>query len=402
VAQLHRDLSISIAIAAATDERDGIECVASSGALAPPVGTRMSSEHGICAACVRQNRLQLSNDTVSDPMLPRELCARLGIRSILAVPLRRNLMSIGFVAAFSDLPHQFDVRLTTQIRTEAATIERLLAGNIWAERASACDNSRDSHFQFDRETLSVGSYADAGIASDYQGRDATAFAAYARLASIAVLASCAIALGALAPRGVRSKTSPAHYPVGERAQAQVLLRTAAPILINGLKNDDSKLRDLRQRANAGDSVAQISLAARYEKADGPERDPLKACVWYIIAAANGDIAAKDRAVRLSHRLPQFQIAEIRFNVGKMYIEGAGVKRDLVAAYSWFALAQAAGEVRAHDEQQKLEALMSREQVSAGLRRASDWLLAHQPGAGQHTRELAAISRNTHSAIEKSR
>ena len=84
------------------------------------------------------------------------------------------------------------------------------------------------------------------------------------------------------------------------------------------------------------------------------------------------------------------------------MQGTGVRRDLVAAYSWFSLAQAAGDVRAHDEQQKLEALMSREQVSAGLRRASDWLLAHQSGAGRHTRELAAISRNTHLGIEKSR
>ena len=401
-AQLHRDLSVSIAVAVASNERDGIECVASSGALAPPVGTRVSSEHGICAACVRQNRLQLSNDTLSDPMLSRELCARLGIRSILAVPLRRHLMSIGFIAAFSDLPHPFDLRLTTQIRAEAATIERLLAGNSCAERASACDNSRHSDFRFDRETLGIESHADAGIASEYQLRYASAFAAYARLASIAVLVCCGIAFFALPPRVVRFQTSPAHYPMAEGARAQALLRTEAPIPVKGIKNDDSELRDLHRRSNAGDVTAQSSLAARYEKGDGLGRDPLKACVWSIIAGANGDMAAKNRAVRLSHRLPRFQIAEIRFNVGKMYMQGTGVRRDLVAAYSWFSLAQAAGDVRAHDEQQKLEALMSREQVSAGLRRASDWLLAHQSGAGRHTRELAAISRNTHLGIEKSR
>jgi localization factor PodJL len=139
------------------------------------------------------------------------------------------------------------------------------------------------------------------------------------------------------------------------------------------------------------------LAARYEKGDGLQRDSLKACVWYIIAGSNGDLAAKDRAVRLSHRLPQFQIAEIRFNVGKMYVQGTGVPRDLVAAYSWFALAQAAGDVRARDEQEKLEASMTREQVSEGLGRASDWLLAHRSAAGQHTRELAAIPQGSRSS-----
>lgn len=95
--------------------------------------------------------------------------------------------------------------------------------------------------------------------------------------------------------------------------------------------------------------------------------------------AQGDLAAKDQAVRLSRRLLQFQIAEIRFNVGRMHMQGTRVKGDLVSAYSRFVLAQAAGDVRARDEQEKLKASMSSEQVSAGLRRASDWLFAHRSG-----------------------
>ena len=66
--------------------------------------------------------------------------------------------------------------------------------------------------------------------------------------------------------------------------------------------------------------------------DGLERDVLKACVWYTIAGAQGDVAAKDQAVRLSRRLPQFQIPEIRFNVGKMDMQVTDVNRDLLSAY----------------------------------------------------------------------
>lgn len=397
-AQLHRELNLSVAIAIAERAGDEISCVAGCGPAAPPIGTKVSLEHGICAACVRQNRLQLSNDTAIDPMLSGELCVRLGIRSILSVPLRENLRCIGFVAAFSDTPHRFDLLLLERIRTEAATIERHLAGEISAADPATRAVAKAFEFRGEREALSPEPWVNAGVASGYKNQAAGTFAAYGRPTSIAVLTCFAIAMVAAAPRVVRSKTSIAHHPAAEISEKSAHVAPTEAANFKGSTNtDDSRLRDLRERANSGDVGAQALLAARYERGDRLGRDALKACVWYIIAGANGDLAAKGRAVRLSHRLPQFQIAEIRFNVGKMYMQGIGVKRDPVSAYSWFALAQAAGDVRARGEQEKLETSMSRDQVSAGLRRASDWLLAHRSGAGQHTRELAAIPWNSRAA-----
>jgi hypothetical protein len=395
--ELHKELSLSIAIAT-QDDNDEIQCVAGSGPSAPVVGTKLNLDHGICAACVRQNRLQLSNDTSMDPMLSGELCARLGIRSVLSVPLRRDSTCVGFIAAFSDVPHRFDLSLIERIRNEAARIEQLLNGHTGAEPSASFPRfPRDFDFHDGREAQSLAS-VDAVLTSENQRHVISAFFAYSRPASIAVLSCCAIAMVAIVPRVVRSKTSIPHHAVAETSQTSThVLHRAAANVADGRDTDDAKLRDLHQQAETGDISAQIALAARYEKNDGLERDPLKACVWYIIAGANGDQAAKDRAVLLSHRLPQFQIAEIRFNVGKMYMQGSGVKRDLVAAYSWFALAQAAGDVRARDEQERLEALMRREEVSEGLRRASDWLLAHRTAGGQHTRELAAIPQASRSA-----
>ena len=397
-AKLHGELNLSLAIAVA-EEGEEISCVAGSGPAAPPIGTKLSLEQGICAACVRQNRLQLSNDTADDPMLSAELCGRLGMRSILAVPLRRDSTCVGFVAAFSDVAHRFDVSLIERIRNEATRIEGLLAENATPAVNASPRISKDFDFQFGREAPNP----ECRIVRTRPPSVTAAFPAYSRPPSIAILACSVVAMVAVAPRVVRSKTSIAHHEVAEMSKpaAHVLQNQAAPF-IDSTNSKDSKLRDLHQRANAGDVAAQISLAAAYEKSDGLERDALKACVWYIIAGANGNLAAKDRAVQLSHRLPQFQIAEIRFNIGKMYMQGTGVRRDLVEAYSWFVLAQAAGDVRARDEQEKLEALMSREQVSDGLRRASDWLLAHQSAGGQHARELAAIPRSPRSVMEKSR
>ena len=396
-AELQRELSLSIAIAV-PDDGGEIKCVASSGPAAPVIGTRLSLDQGICAACVRQNRLQLSNDTAGDPMLSGELCTRLGIRSILSVPLRRDSRCIGFIAAFSHVPQRFELSLIERIRNEAAKIEQHLNEQTRAVPdpfSRSC--SKDSELHAEQEALSVESWVYAGATSEYRHQAASAFDAYSRPASIAVLTCCAIAMVAVVPRAVRSKTSITHHHAAEKSQTPTrVLPNGAAKFLDSRDADDSNLRDLHQLAESGNTASQISLAARYEDADGLERDPLKACVWYIIAGANGNLAAKDRAVLLSHRLPQFQIAEIRFNVAKMYMEGTGVKRDLVAAYSWFALAQAAGDIRARDEQEKLEASMSREEVSQGLRRASDWLLAHRTAAGQHTRELAAIPRASRS------
>ena len=390
-AQLHEELNLSLAIAVAEHDSDEIVCVASSGPAAPPIGTKLSVEQGICAACVRQNRLQLSNDTAIDPMLSAELCARLRIRSILSIPLRRHSRCVGLLGAFSDVAGRFELSLIERLRTEAARIECLFktSPNVSA-RAS-------EHIEFGFEAPKLESGELARASSEYRSW-LGGFLAYARPISIAALTGCAFTMVTILPRTARSKTSVPHQQVLETAQQALHAGEGDDAnFISNLNADNSKLQDLRQRANSGNVGAQRLLAARYERGDGLLRDSLKACVWYIIAGSNGDLEAKDRAVRLSHRLSQFQIAEIRFNVGKMYAQGTGVHRDLVAAYSWFTLAQAAGDIRARDEQEQLEASMTREQISEGLRRASDWLLAHRSGAGQHTRELAAIPQRWRSA-----
>jgi hypothetical protein len=137
------------------------------------------------------------------------------------------------------------------------------------------------------------------------------------------------------------------------------------------------IRKQMESAASGDVKAQISLADRYRKGDGLRADKVKAAAWYIIAGAHGNERAKRESVSITHDLPQYEIGEIRFNVGKMYSDGIGGRRDLVSAYSWFALAQAAGDVRAQAEQDKLEHVMTDAQISEAFHRASGWLAAHR-------------------------
>ena len=145
-------------------------------------------------------------------------------------------------------------------------------------------------------------------------------------------------------------------------------------------------RKLIESATSGNLQAQVSIADRYSHGDGVPLDKVKAAAWYIVAGAHGSDRAKRESVLITRDLPQFEIAQIRFNVGKMYSDGIGGRPDLVAAYSWFALAQAAGDVRASAEQEKLERIMSSAQVSEAFHRASSWLAAHR---AHHSRDTIA-------------
>jgi TPR repeat protein len=149
------------------------------------------------------------------------------------------------------------------------------------------------------------------------------------------------------------------------------------------------MRKLMESAASGDVKAQISLADRYRRGDSVRADKVKAATWYIIAGTHGSERAKKESVLITHDLPQFEIGEIRFNLGKMYSDGIGGQRDLVSAYSWFALAQAAGDVRAQSEQEKLEHVMTDAQTSEAFHRASEWLAAHRTRA-HHARDTIAL------------
>jgi TPR repeat protein len=131
---------------------------------------------------------------------------------------------------------------------------------------------------------------------------------------------------------------------------------------------------LVRQAQSGDPQAQFVLAQRYETGNGMPRNLPKAYSWYIVAGEAGNDSAKQAIRSLTPKLTEAQIASIRFDVGKMYTNGFGVRhRDNVAAYKWMMLAGAAGHARARAEQKKLAASMRPPEVAEAQNRASAWL-----------------------------
>src|SRR5690242_6418112 len=294
-AQLHRELNLCIAIAYADDEGGEIRCAASSGPAAPIIGTSLNLQGGICAACVRQNRLQLSHDTAADPMVSRQLCQRLGIRSILAVPLRRGTKCLGFLAAFSDVADRFDLALIERIRNEAAKIEEHLTPITSPRCNFLSDLATPEATRSEAVVPLFGDYArEQYLAADRRNLAVT----FTSPLSIATVASCALLMITLVPSVIRYKASP-NSPAARTEEASIQVRNAAVTHADPTTSaDDPTLRRLREQADVGDVRAQVSLATRYEKGASVPRDPLKASVWYIIAGANGELTAKLQAVRL--------------------------------------------------------------------------------------------------------
>jgi hypothetical protein len=95
------------AIALADTDPAFMVCRASAGADSPPAGARLQVGSGFSGECVKTGLLLRCDDTELDSRVDRESCRALGIRSILAAPVRAGEQSVGLVEVFSRLPNAF-------------------------------------------------------------------------------------------------------------------------------------------------------------------------------------------------------------------------------------------------------------------------------------------------------
>lgn len=147
------------------------------------------------------------------------------------------------------------------------------------------------------------------------------------------------------------------------ARSQVML---AGMLLQGRgaeKNVDEALIWYRRAAEQGDESAQLALAEHYYfRAGGP--DYVEAVKWYRPLAERGHPAAQNAlgiiVERGLHGEPADPKAAAEWfskaarqgerkaqaNLGRLYHEGRGLKRDVVQAYAWLKVAAARGEATA--------------------------------------------------------
>jgi GAF domain-containing protein len=122
------------ATGAAIALRKGSEviCRARAGRTAPDLGVRLQTDSGISAECLRRSEVVLCHDAEDNPEVDLFSCRRLGVRSILAAPLRQFHRTLGIFEVLSAVPNAFDQQdvATMQLLSSmmVAAIARVSAG----------------------------------------------------------------------------------------------------------------------------------------------------------------------------------------------------------------------------------------------------------------------------------
>jgi hypothetical protein len=110
IAERAQALTGATGAAIALRRGDEIVCRARTGRTAPDIGARLQTDSGISAECVRTGAVVLCNDAERNPRVDLASCHRLGVRSILAAPLRHFRRTLGVFEVLSAAPYAFNDR----------------------------------------------------------------------------------------------------------------------------------------------------------------------------------------------------------------------------------------------------------------------------------------------------
>ncbi|HEY6336919.1 MAG TPA: GAF domain-containing protein, partial [Candidatus Sulfotelmatobacter sp.] len=367
------------AIALSAESRDTMVCRASSGPDAPPIGAELQIGSGFSGECVRAGKLLRCDDTETDARVDRASCRALGIRSILAAPVRVGGRVIGLVEAFAPLPNAFsdcdgvvlqrlaDAVLVAVNRAARAHDEELevsapvvppmvpaLGSVLFASEPAPKRRSNDSG-----NTSELLAVSPAGI-------QLPRYHLIILICAAGLIAGVlAGALGFIIAPWVQSTVAPwirakmqAHQP----AHMQTVLASAPAWNASRPPSssvDTSTLAQLRQLAEAGDPLAQNALGLRYAQGDGVGLDEAEAARWFSKAAEQGNVAAQSK-------------------LGSLYWAGRGVPPSLQKAYFWTVLARAGGDRGSQELAKIMGDHMTRAQGAEIEQEANTWLEQHQP------------------------
>jgi len=112
-------------------------CRARAGRTAPDLGVRLQTDSGISAECLRSGEVVLCNDSHTSPRADQATCERLGVRSILAAPLRQLHRNLGIFEVLSPFPNAFDTQdvatlqlLSSMMVTAITRLSRITASTM--------------------------------------------------------------------------------------------------------------------------------------------------------------------------------------------------------------------------------------------------------------------------------
>lgn len=358
------------AIALADSDPDFMVCRASSGPDAPPVGARLHIGSGFSGQCVRGGILLHCVDTETDSRVDRDGCRAMGVRSMLAAPIRANEKSLGLIEVFSNQPNTFSeadekilVRLADTVVDAANRAARF-------ENLPAIGSAPTPRFTAPQGSVLFAAQPDKPKAPKPNEKSASPISlprSYLLLLTVSA-ATIFLALGYhLAPL-IQSEVEPwvknklhAHSNVTQLPT--VLASTATPRVnaSSGPMVETATLDQLRQMAEEGDPAAENSLGLRYAQGDGIKLDEQEAVRWFLKAAQHGNVAAQSK-------------------LGSIYYSGRGVPKDYTQAYFWMVVARLSGDAASKALSPEVRFQLTRDQITQVELEADRWLRQQRQSA----------------------
>jgi transcriptional regulator with GAF, ATPase, and Fis domain len=115
---------------------DEIICRARSGCSAPDLGARLGNDSTFSAECIRTGEVLLCNDAENSPRVDSITCRGLGVRSILASPLRHSQRTLGVFEVLSSQPNAFDDQHIAIVQSLSVMMV-LSMQQLWKRRPAA-------------------------------------------------------------------------------------------------------------------------------------------------------------------------------------------------------------------------------------------------------------------------
>ena len=113
-------------------ERDELVYRVGTGTASRHVGLRLAIASSLSGKCMRLNEILRCDDTESDPRVNREACRKIGLRSMVVVPLYHNGGAVGVLKVLATKPNAFSER-------DARALQ-LMAGLIGAAMSNASES----------------------------------------------------------------------------------------------------------------------------------------------------------------------------------------------------------------------------------------------------------------------
>jgi hypothetical protein len=111
------------AIALRREGRKDMLCRASTGSNAPELGALLSTEYGLSGESVRTRQLLRCDDAERDSRVNREVCRRLGIASVVVMPVVSDDGVLGVFELFSGKAHAFGERDVSAVQRLSEMVE---------------------------------------------------------------------------------------------------------------------------------------------------------------------------------------------------------------------------------------------------------------------------------------